>query len=363
MPALPTPPPLPSEAPPLRVGLVGFGYAGSVIHAPLLRATPGLALVAVASRDAAKVQGALGAEVAVCSAAELIARSDLDLVVIASPNETHHPLARAALQAGRHVVVDKPFALDAAQATELVALAERRGRLLSVFHNRRWDSDFIALRQVLADGRVGRPIELASHFDRYRPVVIDRWRERDEPGAGLWMDLGPHLLDQAVQLFGPPTALTLERARTRDGARVDDWFRAQLCWQAGPFDGLRVTLGASMLAASPRPRFALHGQAGSWQVEGLDVQEADLKAGRKAVGSPSWGEEDRCAQLCLNGAAEFSHEPLPRGRYPAYYAGVRDAMLGLGDVPVTARQALIVQRLLDAGIRSDGTRAEVEFVS
>ena len=359
MPVLQTPPPLLSETPALRVGLVGFGYAGSVIHAQLLRATPGLALVAVASRDAAKVHAALGAEVSVCPAVELIARSDLDLVVIASPNETHHPLARAALEAGHHVVVDKPFALDAQQAAELVELAEQRGRLLSVFHNRRWDSDFIALGQALADGRVGRPTELASHFDRYRPVVIDRWRERDEPGAGLWMDLGPHLLDQAVQLFGPPSALTLDRARNRDGAQVDDWFHAQLRWQGGPFDGLRVTLGASMLAAAPRPRFALHGQAGSWQVDGLDVQEADLKAGRKAVGSSAWGEEDRRARLFLNGDALGREEPLPNGRYPDYYAGIRDAMLGPGAAPVTSRDALVVQRLLDAGIASDALRAEV----
>ncbi|MDT7837930.1 oxidoreductase [Aquabacterium sp. OR-4] len=358
---MPAPTPCAGLAPALRVGLVGFGYAGSTFHAPLIRATPGLALVAVASSDAAKVQCALGPAVAVLPVAALIDRDDIDLVVLASPNASHHPLARQALAAGRHVVIDKPFALDAGQAAELLALAESRGLLLSVFHNRRWDSDFIALQQVLADGCVGRPVELASHFDRYRPTVVDRWRERDTPGAGLWMDLGPHLLDQAVQLFGMPDAMALDRARLRPGAMVDDWFSARLRWADGAWAGLRVTLGASMLAAAARPRFALHGLAGSWQVHGLDVQEADLKRGATPASHAPWGHESRSATLWVDGAAEGRPAPLPAGRYPAYYAGIRDALRGLGATPVSAQQALAVQRLLDAGLRSDAARAEINL--
>ncbi|MCE4555774.1 oxidoreductase [Pelomonas cellulosilytica] len=347
------------SAAPLRAGLIGFGYAGATFHAPLIRATPGLSLTAVASSDAGKVARALGPDVAVCAADALIARDDIDLVVIASPNRTHHPLARQALEAGRHVVIDKPFALDAQEAAGLVALAERQGRLLSVFHNRRWDSDFLALRRLLADGRVGRPVELASHFDRFRPAVRDRWRERDEPGAGLWMDLGPHLLDQTVQLFGPPAALTLDRVRARDGAPVDDGFTARLRWAGGPYDGLRVTLAASMLAAAPRPRFLLYGTAGSWQVEGLDGQEADLKSGARAPCAADWGLEARHARLFTGDDAPVQPEPLPRGDYPAYYDGLRDALLGHGQPPVSAHEALAVQRLLDAGVASDASRQEV----
>ncbi len=259
---------------PLRVGLLGYGYAGKTFHAPLLSAVPDLALVAVASSDPAKVHADWPGVAVHAAPADLIARDDIDLVVIATPNDTHHPLARDALRAGRHVVVDKPFTVTLDEARELVALAEHHGRVLSVFHNRRFDGDFLTLRQLVRDGALGRVVEMTSRHDRFRPEVRQRWRESDGPGAGLWFDLGPHLVDQALQLFGPPRAITLALDRTRDGALADDWFACHL-----RYDRLHVHLHAGMLVAASAPRLAVHGTAASFVKDGLDPQEDALKAG------------------------------------------------------------------------------------
>lgn len=349
----------------IRVGLIGFGYAGRTFHAPLLQAQPAFEIVAVASSDADRVHASLGAAVSVCTAAQLVLRDDVDLVVIASPNDTHHLLADAALRAGRHVVVDKPFTVTLDQARALAALAQERGRLLSVFHNRRWDSDFLTVRHLLAEGTLGRVTELVSHFDRYRPAVRARWREGGGPGAGLWLDLGPHLVDQALQLFGPPDAVSLDRAAVRDAAIADDWFHAILRWSRGPHAGLRVQLHASALAACPGARFVMHGTRGSLVIDGLDAQEAALKsgAGPSELSSPTWGAEDRRATLYRGGgdggdAVSVESIPLQRGAYPAYYAAVADALRGLGDNPVPAPQAVAVQAVLEAGASSAAERCE-----
>jgi predicted dehydrogenase len=341
-----------------RVGLIGFGYAGRTFHAPLVAATPGLTLAAVASSDAGRVRSVYP-DVEVDSIEALIARADIDLVIIATPNDTHQPLAMAALQAGRHVVVDKPFALSAAEARELVDAAAAKRRVLSVFHNRRWDDDFLTLARVLREGRLGRVVEVVSHFDRFRPQVRARWREAAVPGAGLWMDLGPHVVDQALVLFGRPSAIRLDQAVLRDGAVVDDWFDAQLRWEEGAHGGLRMRLHASTLAAAPGPRFAVHGTRGSFVVHGLDEQEDQLKAGM-LPGSLGWGRSTRRAVLHeeVDGALRQTELALESGDYLAYYRGVAAALQGK-EPPVPAVQALQVQQVLDAGRRSAQERAEL----
>jgi len=350
---------------PVQVGLIGFGYAGQTIHAPLIATTPGLQLAAVSSRDAARVAAALGPQVRVHASAEaLLADAALELVVIASPNPTHAPLAAAALAAGRHVVIDKPFALDAAEAAPLLALARQHRRVLSVFHNRRWDADFLTARDLLAAGDagpLGRLTEARLHFDRFRPQVRDRWREGDGPGAGLWMDLAPHLLDQALQLFGLPVALQADIACHRPGGRSDDAFECRLRYAGG----LRVTLAASMLAALPGPRFALHGLRGSWVKHGLDRQEDALKAGQRPdpARPAAWGDDPQAGTLCVLGAdgAEPEARPWPnrRGDWPACYAAVAAAVRGEGPNPVPAGQALQVLALMDLGRDSDRQRMEL----
>lgn len=343
---------------PLRVGLVGFGYAGATFHAPLIEATAGFHLAAVASSQPDKVHKALARPVEVCSAIELIARPDIDLVVVATPNDSHHELASAALRAGRHVVVDKPFTVTVAEAQDLVELSRMRQRVLSVFHNRRWDSDFLGLRAVLSDRMVGRPIAFESYFDRYRPEVLDRWRESDQPGAGLWMDLGPHLLDQAVKLLGLPDSIALDRLRLREGAKADDHFRATLRWHTGTLDAVMGTLGASMVASVPRPRFMLSGTRGIWHVQGLDIQESQLRAGVKP-GHDEWANDHRRGTYYPDELSQGTSMPLPRGDYRAYYGQVRDAIRGQATAHVTAEEGYVVQRLLEAGIASDATKAEV----
>ena len=212
----------------IRVGVIGYGYASKTFHAPLIAGTAGMALAAISSSDESKVKADWPNVDVVADPKRLFNDPNIDLIVIPTPNDTHFPLAKAALEAGKHVVVDKPFTVTLSQARELDALARSYGRLLSVFHNRRWDSDFLTLKALLADGALGEVAYFESHFDRFRPQVHDRWREQGGPGSGIWYDLAPHLLDQAVNLFGLPVSLTVDLAQLRPGAQSTDYFHAVL---------------------------------------------------------------------------------------------------------------------------------------
>lgn len=334
---------------PLNVALVGYGYVGRVFHAPLIAHTPGLRLHTVVSGDADKVRADLPGMRVVAEPEAAFADDAIDLVVIAAPNAVHAPLAIAALAAGRHVVVDKPFTTTLEEAGRVQEHARRAGRIASVFQNRRWDADFLALRALIDQGALGEVMELHSHFDRFRPQVPDRWRERAGAGAGLWFDLGPHLVDQALQLFGPPLAVQADIAIQRDGAVVDDFFHVVL-----RYPRLRVVLHAGALVAASDLRYAAHGTAGSFTKHGLDTQEASLKQGIPP-GSPGWGVDPRPGTLLsVAGEAGTTQHRIegPPGDYRAYYAAMRDAILGQGPPPVTAQQALDTMRLLELGAAS-----------
>jgi len=333
----------------LRVALVGYGLAGRVFHAPLVRATPGLALHAVVSSDPGKVHADLPDVGVVGVPQTAFDDPAVDFVVIASPNITHAPLAIAALRAGKHVVVDKPFAVDLAEAHTVAAAARASGRLLGVFHNRRWDADFLALRAVIDAGSLGDIAEVHSHFDRFRPTVPDRWRERAGPGAGLWLDLGPHLVDQALQLFGMPDAVQADIAIQRTGAQVDDYFHVVLRYAR-----LRVMLHAGALVPGAGLRFAVHGSGGSWFKHGLDPQEAALRAG-VVPGDAGWGVDPspgRLVRVNADGTTIDGGSPAPAGDYRTFYAGMRDAIAGDVAPPVSLADALDVMRVLQAGIDS-----------
>jgi predicted dehydrogenase len=327
---------------PIRVALLGYGFAGKTFHAPLLRAVPGLELRVVASSRPKAVPDVP----VVASAEEAAAHPDVDLVVIATPNATHASLAETALRAGKHVVVDKPFTVTLAEARALCALAEARGRVLSVFHNRRWDSDFLALKALLAHGALGRVTHVESRFDRFRPEVRARWREQALPGAGVWMDLGPHLADQALQLFGLPDTVSALLGQHRDGAQVDDWFQVTLVYPQR-----HVVLQASMLVTWGLPRFAVHGTLGSWLKYGRDTQEERLREG-EAPGAPGWGEDPQPGEVLLGTYGAAVAVASPPGDYRRYYAALRDAVEGRGPVPVTSAQALAVMAVLEAAVRS-----------
>lgn len=333
---------------PVRIGLIGYGYAGRVFHAPLIAGTEGVELVAVASSRPAAVHAALGDVVVEPTPEALITRSDIDLVVVATPNDTHAPLALAAIAAGKHVVVDKPFALTLDEARTVVDAAERAERVLAVFHNRRWDSDYLSIKAAIARGDVGEVVHFESHFDRFRPQVRDRWRERAEGGGGIWYDLGPHLIDQALQLFGLPEAVEASLAALRPGARADDWAHAVLHYPTR-----RVILHASMLVAGGAARFTIHGTTGTLVKQSADQQEAQLLAGI-AAGGPGWGADDD--PIILHDGANSRSIAANPGDQRVFYSDVADAIHGRGCNPVPPVQALAVMAVVEAGRRSSAER-------
>ncbi|MGI0465122.1 oxidoreductase [Serratia marcescens] len=332
----------------IRVGLVGYGYASKTFHAPLIAGTPGLELAAVSSSDAGKVRADWPSMTVVGDAQALFADPALDLIVIPTPNDTHFPLAQQALAAGKHVVVDKPFTVTLSQAQALQQQAQQSSLLLSVFHNRRWDSDFLTLKALLNDGSLGEVVYFESHFDRYRPQVRQRWREQGGVGSGIWFDLGPHLLDQALQLFGKPERLFVDLGELRPGAQAVDYFHALLS-----YGDRRVVLHASMLAAAESPRYVVHGTRGSYVKYGLDPQEDRLKAGER-LPQADWGYDMREGVVTLSRGDLLAEQPLLNipGNYPAYYAAVRDAIAGIGENPVPAADAIAVMALIELGLES-----------
>jgi predicted dehydrogenase len=292
----------------------------------------------------------------VAQSAQAFADPSIDLVVIATSNESHFGLAREALLAGKHVLVDKPCTVTLEQTTELLTLARARGLVFTVFQNRRFDADFLSLQQTIQSGVLGRIVHFESHFDRYRPVVPDRWREQALPGSGLWFDLGAHLVDQALALFGMPETLTLDTACQRDGAQVNDYFHAQLRY-GDQHPGLRVILHASALVPAVGPRFVVHGTRGSFVKYGLDVQEDALKAGgRPKWGVASgWGVDPLPAVITTYpvGQIHTASAPTVAGHYSALYAGLlahlRGEALALAVMPEDVWRDMA---LLEAGGRS-----------
>ncbi|CAI0787417.1 Uncharacterized oxidoreductase ydgJ [Serratia rubidaea] len=337
----------------LRVGLVGYGYASKTFHAPLIAGTPGLELAAVVSSDAGKVHADWPALPVVSEPQALFNDPTLDLIVIPTPNDTHYPLAQQALAAGKHVVVDKPFTVTLSQARALQQQAQQRGLLLSVFHNRRWDSDFLTLKTLLQEGSLGEVVYFESHFDRFRPQVRQRWREQGGAGSGIWYDLGPHLIDQALQLFGKPQTLFVDLGQLRPGSQSVDYFHALL-----QYGKRRVVLHASMLTAAEGPRYIVHGTQGSYIKYGLDPQEDRLKAGDR-LPQADWGYDMRDGVVTLSRDDVLAEQPLLTlpGNYPAYYAAIRDAINGDGANPVPAAEAIAVMEMIELGIESDKQQA------
>lgn len=332
-------------AAPIGVGLIGFGLAGRVFHAPLVEARPELRLVAVATSRVEVLAAEHPGADAVASPEALIADPRVELVVIATPNDTHEPLAAMALKAGKAVVVDKPFTLDLASARRLLDLAGRQGRLLSVFQNRRWDSDFLSVRQAIDDGAIGRVVHFESHFDRFRPQVRARWREGDGPGAGVWFDLGPHLVDQALQIFGLPIEVTASLGALRDGAVAPDWAHVVLRYPAS-----RVVLNASMLAAGGVASFTVHGDQGSLVKRQPDPQEAQYVAGQRS-GDPGWGK-DPDPLVRWDGDGDVTTTPAPAGDHGRYYAEIAGAVRGQAPNPTPAHEVLGVMAVIEAANRS-----------
>ncbi len=335
----------------LKVGLVGFGFAGKTFHAPVIRVVEGLRLTTIVQRHGGGAPDPRYADVElVRSVDELLART-VDVVVIATPNTSHHPIAKQCLLARRHVVIDKPFTTTLTEADELVQLGAAQRRVLSVYHNRRYVGDFVTLRALLSQGALGRVTMYESHFDRFRSELRPgAWREQPLPGSGVWFDLGPHLLDQALVLFGTPQAISADIRIERDGAAADDAFDVTL-----HYPHMRALLRGSMLAAAPGPTFAVHGTKGSYIKYGLDPQEAALKAGREPD-EPDWDAEPSELYGELTGPEGTRTIPTIPSSFTRYYQNVRDAILGKAQLAVTPEQARNVMRGLELAVASSQQR-------
>jgi len=335
---------------PLNVGLIGFGLAGRVFHAPLIHANPDFRLTHILLRHGNDSEKNYPQAKVVRNVEALLADPGVDLIVIATPNTTHFDLAAKALQAGKHVVVDKPFTVSSTDADKLIALSSKVGRVLSVFQNRRWDGDFLTVRQLLAEKCLGRLVEYESRFDRFRPALKPgAWREELLPGSGVLFDLGSHLIDQAVVLFGRPLGIFADLRTQRDGAAALDSFELHLEYSA-----LKVTLKAGSLVCEPSPRFVLYGTEGSYVKFGLDPQEEALKQGNSPT-QPHWGEEPQAAWGTITrsaGALDRNRYHTRPGCYPDFYSNLYGAITGKEELAVKPEQSREVIRLIELAEQS-----------
>ncbi len=324
----------------LRVAVIGFGFGGRVFHAEPLARTDGLQLAAIVSRRSAEIARHHPGVATFDDPEAVFADPSIDLVAISTPHASHFELCARALAAGKHVVIDKPFTVTAGEARELKRQAEASGRLLTVFHNFRWYADYTALERLIADGVLGEINYFESHFDRFVPEIPDAWREKPGPGSGTWWDLAPHLVDQALQLFGMPLAITCDQAIQRPGGGAVDFFHAML-----RYEKLRVVLTSCFLAAEQELRFVVHGshasliKYGNATRDGLDPQPGTL--------------------IFPDGAQQSA--PAGRADGRAFYIAVRDAILGTAPQPVTLDEAIAVMDVLDAGDLSAAEHREVSL--
>jgi scyllo-inositol 2-dehydrogenase (NADP+) len=343
----------------IDVGLIGFGLAGRSFHAPVIRAVAGLRLATILERSGNAAAAEYPEARIVRTLDELLANPEIRLVVIATPNDSHYPLARECLAAGRDVLVDKPFATTLEEAISLVEFAKKQGRLLTVYQNRRYDGDFQAILELVASGALGRIVRFESNYDRFRPQLRPgAWRERTGPGSGIFFDLAPHLIDHALLLFGLPEALTADIRIEREGAVADDAFDLAFHYPRG----LRADLRSSILAVTNRPRFLLHGTQGGFFKQSFDPQEGNLRRGY-IPRDTAWGAEPEenwgLLTLSRNGALTQRRVPSANCDYRDFYANLRDAMLGKAELAVSPDWALDVIRLLELARHSSNERRTV----
>jgi scyllo-inositol 2-dehydrogenase (NADP+) len=343
----------------IDVGLIGFGLAGRAFHAQVITRVPGLRLAAILQRNGNEAAGLYPNVRIVRTLDELLGTEGIRLIVIATPNDSHFPMVRKCLAAGRDVLVDKPFTTTLEEAVALVQFAKKQGRLLTVYQNRRYDGDFQAIAQIVEGGALGRIVRFESNYDRYRPQLRPgAWREKTGPGAGIFFDIGPHLIDHALVLFGMPQALTADIRTERDGAVVDDAFDLAFHYP----HGLRADLRSSILAVVTRPRFLLLGTQGAILKQSFDPQENNLRQGNVPTDT-AWGAEpeENWATLTVseNGALTQRRVPSAKCDYRDFYANLRDAILGKAKLAVTPEGALDVMRLLELARQSSAERRTI----
>jgi scyllo-inositol 2-dehydrogenase (NADP+) len=345
---------------PIKTAILSFGLSGKVFHAPFIHLHPGFELKAIWERTKSESTAVYPYVHIARSMEELLDDGSIDLIVVNTPTGTHFDYAKKALEANKHVIVEKAFTTTVDEAIELDRLATEKNRLLSVFQNRRWDSDFQTVQKIISDGLLGPVHEAEFHFDRYKEELSPKLhKETAAPGAGLLYDLGPHLIDQAVCLFGMPDAVFADIRTLRRYSQVDDYIDLLLYYPS-----TRVRLKSSLLVKEPIPSFIVHGLYGSFIKSRADIQEAALLAGEKPD-QPYWGEEPASEMGLLNtrvhGTEERKKIPAIAGNYGHYYAGIYDALTGKGHNPVSAKDGIRVMQILEAARKSNTEKKLIEL--
>jgi scyllo-inositol 2-dehydrogenase (NADP+) len=344
----------------IDVGLIGFGLGGRSFHAPVIHAVEGLRLAAILQRSGDSAAELYPDARIVRTLDDLLAIDSIRLVAISTPNETHFPLAKRCLEAGRHVVVDKPFTTSVAEAVELLQLAKQKKLALSVYHNRRFDADFQALRKTIAAGDLGRILRFESTYDRFRPAPkLNAWREKPGPGSGVLFDLAPHLIDQSLTLLGIPQGITGDVRIERPGFSTDDAFDIFLHYPGGA----RALLRATMMSAVPRPRLVVLGEKGSYLKREFDPLEPTLRSGQVPTG-PSWvvEKEENFGELTIAENGNPITRKIPSiGDWREFYANVRDAILHKATLLVTPQQILNVVQALELTLESNSQRRTIPW--
>ncbi|AEI51274.1 oxidoreductase [Runella slithyformis] len=331
----------------LNVGLIGFGLSGRYFHAPFLKVNPRFNLTKVVTRNAAAVHEFDPAIEIVDSAEALLADASIDLVFVCTPNDLHFPYAKAALEAGKHVVIEKPFTNTTAEADALISLAKEKNLIVSAYQNRRWDADFLTIQQLLQDGSLGDIIEFEGHFDRYRPEVAQgTWKEVAAAGAGTLYNLGPHLIDQALVLFGTPQKVTATIKIIRPGGETDDYFDIRL-----DYADKSVILKASLVVFENGLRYVIHGTKGSFIKSGLDIQEDTL---RKNIlpNTEDWGQEPESQFGTLYTEAGKTIVPTLPGHYTPFYDNIYEAIAEGKELIVKPQHARNTTRVMELAIES-----------
>ena len=344
----------------INTALASFGMSGEIFHAPLLNAHKGFTIISILERTNNRSRDQYPSANIVRSYEEILTNDKVDLVIVNTPDKYHYEMALAAIKAQKHVIVEKPFTISVKEANELVTLSRKTGKLLSVFQNRRWDGDFMTVRRIINEGLLGRLVEYEAHFDRYRNYLQKgSWKEQASSQSGTIYNLGSHLIDQVLVLFGLPEAVFADMRALRTGAEVDDAFTLLL-----RYPEIKVSLKVSYLVREPGPRFLLHGTDGSFLKWGTDPQEEDLKSGKKP-GISGWGTEQESSWGILNTQTDgfqFNgrYETLP-GNYLAYYDDIYDAIINHREPYVTAEQGRDVIRIIEAAKESNVLRKEVRI--
>jgi scyllo-inositol 2-dehydrogenase (NADP+) len=341
----------------IKVGLIGYGLSGATFHAPLLSVLEQFEITKVVSSNLEKVHQDLKDVVVVSSLEEVLEDASIDLAVITTPSGLHYEMAKQSLMAGKHVILEKPMVVETWEAEDLIRIADEKKLLLSVYHNRRWDNDYLTVKELINDGVLGEINTYQVHYDRFRPAVRDRWREKQGPGAGTLYDLGSHLIDQALHLFGLPQFVLADVFAQRENAETDDYFHVIL-----GYEKLRVILHSGSIVPTNGPRFQVHGSKGSFIKYGLDGQEAALKEGKKPLDN-SWGADQPqfYGQLVRFDGDKEEHKTIQtlHGSYVSYYKEIAKSILEGKTAPVTANEGLSVIKIIDAAFKSSKEKKAV----